>query len=178
MKTLDSQSAALKAGPPFYVDPAGPAWAAPNLVSGLMASPTTEALAPLERQATIVLAWLLHHSSVFSRALVRCFLAEDDALAAVEAPLERIGARAWGTLRPIAGVTKKSIYPDLSIAGSGRSFELLVEIKVGAGTHSWDVGDGSKLSQPDAYLRSWLENYDESRRSADPSGRDAHTQWS
>jgi hypothetical protein len=54
-------------GPPFYLDPAGEGWLKPNLIAGLVAAPTTEKLSPLERQMTVVLAWLVHHSRLGSR---------------------------------------------------------------------------------------------------------------
>jgi hypothetical protein len=39
---------------------------------------------------------------------------------------------------------------------------LIVEVKAGAEIHYWDLADG-RLYQPDAYLRSWLDNYDPAR---------------
>jgi hypothetical protein len=59
-------------------------------------------------------------------------------------------------------VSKGHLYPDLSIAGSNRAFELLVEIKVGASIHAYELSGGSVLHQPDAYIRSWSENHDSS----------------
>lgn len=46
--------------------------------------------------------------------------------------------------------------------GSERAFELLIELKVHAAIHFWEASDGS-LYQPDAYIRSWCENYDAKR---------------
>jgi hypothetical protein len=147
-------------GPPFHVDPASESWPKPNLISGLIAAPTTEKLSPLERQVTVVLAWLVHHSREFALGLLERFLAGDEeALAATRRPKTVIGARAWGTLRKLEGLTG-DLYPDLTIAGSGRSFELIVELKVDAELHSWKLSDGMRLYQPDAYLRAWTENYD------------------
>jgi hypothetical protein len=61
-------------------------------------------------------------------------------------------------LRPIDGLTGY-LYPDITITGSDRAFELLLEIKVDASVHGWPIVDGIVL-QPDAYLRSWLDNYE------------------
>jgi hypothetical protein len=149
-------------GAPFYLDPADPAWPKPNLIEGLIAAPTTEKVSPLERQATIVLAWLAHHSRTFAVALLERFLADDDeGLAALASRGVVIGARAWGTLRKIEGLTEGPIYPDITIAGSGQSFELIVEIKIDAALHWWPTPDGTRIYQPNAYIRSWLENYDQ-----------------
>jgi hypothetical protein len=134
-------------------------WPKPNLIGGLIAAPTTETVSPLERQVTIVLAWLAHHSRTFAVALVeRFFAGDDEALAALSADTV-IGARAWGTLRKLEGLTG-DIYPDLTIAGSGRSFELIIEVKIDAELHWWELSDGTRLYQPDAYIRSWRKNYD------------------
>lgn len=144
----------------FYRDPGSGGWPAPNLIAGLIAAPTTETLSPLERQATIVLAWLAHHSRTFAVAFLERFLAGDDEVLASKLANEAvIGARAWGTLRGLEGVTGY-IYPDLTIAGSERSFELIVEVKIDAQLHWWPLPDGTRLYQPDAYIRSWAENYD------------------
>jgi hypothetical protein len=147
-------------GSPFYVDPACEGWPKPNLISGLIAAPTTEKLSPLERQITVVLAWLTHHSRAFARSLLeRFFVGDEAALAAIRRPEIVIGARAWGTLRKLEGLTG-DVYPDLTIAGSGRSFELMVELKIDAELHWWDLPDGTRLYQPDAYIRAWTENYE------------------
>jgi hypothetical protein len=144
---------------PFYVDPSTEEWLGPNLITGLMRNPHTEFAHPLERQVTVVLAWLLHHSPSIARNLTRKFLVDDhDALEQLERT-SVLGARAWGTLRPLLQPKTGHLYPDLSIAGSERSLELLVEVKVDAEIHWWTTEDGL-LYQPDAYIRSWRENYD------------------
>lgn len=142
---------------PFYVDPTSAQWVRPNLITGLMKNPHTELVHPLERQVTIVLAWLLYHSPTFATALSRLFFSDDEeALAELESA-SALGARAWGTLRPLP--VTGYLYPDVSIAGAGHSFELIVEVKVDASIHAWETPEGL-LHQPDAYIRSWRENYD------------------
>jgi hypothetical protein len=147
----------LSTSPPFYVDPTSELWLRPNLIAGLMKSPATERVHPLERQVTIALAWLLHHSPLFTTEVAKLFFAGDqealDALGSARA----LGARAWGTLRPLPATGH--LYPDVSIAGSERAFELLVEVKVDAAIHHWET-DAGPLLQPDAYIDSWEANYD------------------
>jgi hypothetical protein len=142
--------------PPVYIDPASPEWPHPNLIAELMSKPATEALHPLEAQSTIVLAWLLDRSEVFARRIAQFLVEGDSEAEAAVAAAATTGARSWVTLPPV-GPTG-SLYPDLSIAGDNRSFELIVEIKVGAALHYWELPDGARLVQPDAYLRSWREN--------------------
>ena len=147
-------------GESYYVDPTSAEWRAPSLVTELMKNPTTEKQTPLERQLTIVVAWLAHHSEQFARALLgRFFAGHAEGLAALSGGGLRIGATTWGTLRRIDGVTGP-LYPDITITGSGRAFELIVEMKVDAGVHVSGELDGRTLYQPDAYAYSWIHNYD------------------
>src|SRR5262249_38233127 len=44
----------------------------------------------------------------------------------------------------------------------GRTFELIVEMKVDAAVHVCGTLDGRTLYQPDAYAYSWSQNYDAS----------------
>jgi hypothetical protein len=149
-------------GESYYVDPTSAEWRAPSLVTGLMKNPATEKHTPLERQLTVVLAWLTHHSDQFARTLLRRFFGGDtDALTAMSEEAVRIGARTWGTLRAVNGVTGR-LFPDITIAGSGRAFELIVEMKVDVGVHPCGELDGRPLYQPDAYAYSWIHNYDAS----------------
>lgn len=147
----------------YYVDPTSAAWHAPSLVTGLMKNPATEKQTPLERQLTVVVAWLAHHSEEFARALLRRFFDGDaEALAAIRPDGLQIGARTWGTLRPVNEVTGH-LYPDITITGSDRAFELIIEMKVDAGVHPSGEFDGRTLYQPDAYAYSWAHNYDASK---------------
>ena len=147
-------------GESYYVDPMSAEWHAPSLVTGLMKTPATEKQTPLERQLTIVLAWLAHHSEQFARALLRRFFDGDaEGMSAMSGGGLRLGARTWGTLRAVGGVTGP-LFPDITITGSGRAFELIVEMKVDAGVHASGELDGRTLYQPDAYAYSWIHNYD------------------
>ncbi|MGH3065830.1 MAG: hypothetical protein ACRDOF_05945 [Gaiellaceae bacterium] len=150
-------------GDSYYVDPTSAEWHAPSLVTGLMQNPATEKQTPLERQLTVVVAWLAHHSEQLTRALLRRFFEGDaSALAAISQDGLHIGARTWGTLRPVDGVTGH-LYPDITITGSDRVIELIVEMKVDAGVHASGELDGRTLYQPDAYAHSWATNYDASK---------------
>jgi hypothetical protein len=86
-------------------------------------------------------------------------MVQDDveALVAVERA-DVIGATDRVSLPVPAG--SPGMFPDLSLAGSGRTFQVLVEIKVDAELHTIVV-DGEPLQQPDAYLEAW-------RRFSDP----------
>lgn len=143
---------AMTTGVPFYVDPESEAWRTPNLITGLMKTPASAQMHPLERQVTVVLAWLLNHSKNFALEFASLFFIDDDeALTALESA-SGIGARAWGTLRPVPPTGH--LYPDISLAGANRTFELIVELKIGASLHHFMMPDGL-LYQPDAYIRSW-----------------------
>lgn len=147
-------------GEAYYVDPTSAEWQKPSLVTGLMKNPATEKQTPLERQLTVVIAWVAHHSEQFARALLRRFFDGDaEALAALSHQGLQVGATMWGTLRPVNGVTGH-LFPDITIAGSDRAFELIVEMKVDAGLHPSGEVDGRTLYQPDAYAYSWAHYYD------------------
>jgi hypothetical protein len=128
-----------------------------------MKNPASERQTPLERQLTVVVAWLAHHSELFARAiLLRFFDGDAKALATMSGDGLRIGARTWGTLRPVPGLTGP-LFPDITITGSARAFELIVEMKIDAGVHTSGQLSGRMLYQPDAYAHSWIKNYDPSR---------------
>jgi hypothetical protein len=121
-----------------------------------MALPTKPGLHPLENQATITLAWLLDRSPTFCRRFCGLFFEGDESANNALMHTELMRARTWVALPPLAGYTH-SMYPDLSVAGSDRRFELLVEVKVAAPLHAYDTPDGP-LWQPTAYANSWLRN--------------------
>jgi hypothetical protein len=126
-----------------------------------MKNPSTEKQTPLERQLTVVVAWLAHHSDQFARALLRRFFDGDtEALGAMSDEL-RLGARTWGMLRAVNGITGP-LYPDITISASNRAFELIIEMKVDADVHLSCELEGRLLYQPDAYVYSWIHNYDAS----------------
>lgn len=153
-------------GVPYYIDPRSVDWHAPSLVTGLMKNPATEKQTPLERQLTVVVAWLAHHSEQFARTLLRRFFeGDDEASAALAVDGLRIGARTWGTLRPVDGVTGH-LFPDITITASDRAFELIIEMKVGAEIHVSGDLDGRTLYQPDAYAYSWIHNYDAAKEAS------------
>jgi hypothetical protein len=109
-------------------------------------------LTPTENQLTATLGWLLDHSQVFSRALARLFVEHDaEAIEAVGAA-ETLGAQLQLPLRASTGWRR----PDLSIDGSDRAFQLLIEVKLGSQFQEYAVPElGRSLSQPDAYLHAW-----------------------
>jgi hypothetical protein len=142
-----------------YVDPAAPEWPTVSLVDGLVAKPTTETKSQLEDQTTVVLTWLLDRSAAFARAFVtRAFGDDREALEALGSAT-LIRARTWRALpklscSPGAGVMR----PDLAIAGDNRTFELIVENKVGASLHPYECTNGCHppfISQQEAYALAW-----------------------
>lgn len=130
----------------IYQDPAA-ARVRPDLVDALMGEPTKPGQHPLENQCTEVLAWLIDRSPEFARAFVRLFLPT-----AVADSADVIGARTQLSLPalPTTGVLR----PDLSVEGSGRTFQLLVEVKVGSIFGEYTDEDAVVL-QPDVYVAAW-----------------------
>lgn len=101
-----------------------------------------------ENQATEILAWLIDRSDVVARAAAGLFLGDLPALRGAE----RIAARTQVSLPHPAGGT---VFPDLSIEGAGASFQLLVEVKIGAElSESLDAGGGA-VKQDDVYRQAW-----------------------
>lgn len=135
-----------------YVDPSKPR-KRPNLVEGLASVPSTQLVQPFENQLTEVLAWLVDRADTFARRFAALFMPDGEAAEAVRSAAV-VGASTQVRLPPLTGTG--SPRPDLSVVGSDRSFELLVEVKVGAGFHDYTVG-GETLTQTDAYIRAWRE---------------------
>ena len=136
-----------------------------SLLGGLMSQPTTQAQHPIENQFSEVLAFLVDRSQPFGAAVARlCGDERDDQLADAITMAESIGARTQLSL-PVAKPANDSrrgfLFPDVSIEGSGRCFQILLEVKVDAELHRAEVG-GVSLPQPDAYAAAW-------RRVKDPA---------
>jgi hypothetical protein len=113
-----------------------------------MSVPATVVQHQQENQATTVLAWLADQSLPLARALAQLFLAEKEPAASVDA----IGARTQVSLhRPTGG----TVFPDLSIDGSGRAFQILVEVKIGAEFHSYVDASGQQIPQQELYRQIW-----------------------
>jgi len=90
MHSLSGSGAAPDAAP-FYVNPAR-ARSDANLVASLMGNPATAKQRPLERQATIVLAWLLDHSRRFADEVLRRWFPD---VVEITGQPTAVGARAW-----------------------------------------------------------------------------------
>lgn len=116
-----------------------------------MAAPAKVGLHPLENQVTTILAWLLARSDEFARPFCRLFM-DESAASALDAST-RIGVRTWITLPSLPGTGK--LFPDLSLEGCDRLFQLLVEVKVDAGPHQFPALGG--LWQPEAYIAAWKQ---------------------
>lgn len=131
----------------MYVDPAGPNYRPPNLIEELTRFHTTKAVVPGENQLTATLAWLLDRSQVFAREFAGLYL-ESEVLDGVT----RFGTQTQVKLPSHAGTSL--LRPDLSLAGNSGSFELLIEVKVGATPIEYPVGEHILL-QPDMYAGLW-----------------------
>ena len=129
-----------------YVDPAGSHYRPPNLIAELTRFHSTKAVVPEENQMTAALAWLLDRSQVFAREFAGLFLGSD-----VLADIKQFGTQTQVSLpNPSGGL----LWPDLSLAGDARSFELLIEVKVGATPNEYPDGE-EILLQPDMYAKAW-----------------------
>jgi hypothetical protein len=147
---------------PVYSDPAGRP--PPSLLAGLMSQRATQAQHPIENQFSEALGFLIARWPNFAANFaVRCSQENDRQLQASVAAVDVIGARTRLSLPVLHfdGVKRGFVFPDLSIEGSHRTFQILLEVKVDADLHH-AVVDGRKLLQPDAYAAAW-------RRLIDPS---------
>lgn len=127
---------------PAYVDPCKYS-TPPTLLGGLMAVPAKIRLNPLENQVTTVLAWLLARSDDFARSFCRLFM-DGPATGALDES-HKVGTRTWITLPSLPGTGR--LYPDLSIEGCNRLFQLLAEVKVDAGLHDFPALGGGDRSE-------------------------------
>jgi hypothetical protein len=122
----------------FYQDPSTAGRIRPNLLTELLGQPAWEQHHQLENQASIVLAWLIDRSPPLARRLIDLWL-EDP-----ELPKDAvIGARDQVIL-------PSGLRPDISVEVSGRSLQLLIEVKVGA-----SFAEHDERRQDDAYRNEW-----------------------
>ena len=119
-----------------------------GLIAGLMRAPTSAAVRPEENQFSEALAWVLRRVPGLARHFALLFIsagteAEQAIISAAEIGVDtRVTAR---------GPSGEVLYPDLSLCGSNRSFQLLVEVKVGTDFAEYELPDGSRVSQPVIY---------------------------
>jgi hypothetical protein len=129
-------------------------WSEPgrmSLLDELARRPSTLSAVPQEEQLTTVLGWLCDRSDVIATTLVEAFFKGD-----------RKGMRALRSSARIAAQVQPNLPPlpdggcraDISLAGEDRSFQLLIEAKLGAPFERRRVGRRT-ISQPDAYIRAW-----------------------
>lgn len=142
-----------------YVDPADADWPTVHLVDGLIAKPTTQTKTQIEDQTTVVLAWLLDNAPSFARAFATRCLAEPPADLRALASAATLRARTWLTLPKLpCSPGGGQMRPGLSLVGDGRSFEVIVENKVGAAPHHYECANGCHpplIPQQEAYALSW-----------------------
>jgi len=136
----------------FYVDPVGDSYRPPNLIERLARVPATHRIAPRENQMTETLAWLLDRSPTLARRFAQLFFAGDPEASAALERATTFGTRTQLSL-PVPG--RGTVFPDLSLAGDARTFELLVEVKVYADPHAFVSEGGDWMLQPDWYVEAW-----------------------
>jgi hypothetical protein len=123
-----------------------------NLIRGLMSTPATMKQSPEENQVSEVLAWLVNRSPTFAGAFVALFFDEGSDGVDAAASATRYAATTRTKLPPVSGFG--ALYPDLSIVGDSRSFQLLVEVKVEADFHI-NSGPTGDLQHVEAYATAW-----------------------
>lgn len=139
-----------------YFEPLDPLRQPLNLVDALTRLPSKVHLVPEENQLTGVLAWLCDHSEAHARDIATLFVEANDAEAtAAIGESKAFAARTWVALPRESG---GYWFPDLEIAGSDRTIQIIVEVKVGAEPGEYADGEGDAdrvVLQPDAYARAW-----------------------
>ena len=119
-----------------------------GLIVALMRAPTSAAVRPEENQFSEALAWALRRAPGLAREFALLFVAGDaEAEDAIRSASE-IGVDTRVTAR---GPSGRMLYPDISLCGPDRSFQLLVEVKLGSGFHMYPQPDGPTVSQPVIY---------------------------
>ena len=119
--------------------------------------PATLTQTPEENQLSEALAWLLDRSRMFAHRFAELFFEPESEVVQLLQDVDVFGAQARISLPPLPGTGV--LFPDLSLCGSSRSFQLLVEVKVDAGyhTHPHPQTPGTPLLQPDAYIEAWKQ---------------------
>jgi hypothetical protein len=124
-----------------------------SLLGELTKLPSRPGFVPAEDQLTAALAWLADHSDDFARALCALVLDGTDERARAALAQSTVLGAAFQVRLPSIGAG--FLWADLSIAGSERAFQLLVEVKLTSEFHSYNVPGVGTLAQPEAYLYSW-----------------------
>src|SRR3954454_24723734 len=142
-----SSAAPMPDGMSLYQDPTGPRLR-PSLIEDLFALPATIKHHPLENQSTAILAWLADRSPQFARRLAERYLGREVGADVV------IGSRTQLALPQPGG---GAVFPDLSLDGSGGSFQLLVEVKVWSDFHYYEHPTVGAMRQDAYYRRLWRD---------------------
>lgn len=133
---------------PLYRDPSRSRARPPGLIASLMRAPATASALPEENQFCEALAWALRAVPGLARDFALLAVRGDPVAEDAVRSADRVGVETRITaLGPGGGV----LFPDLSLCGDGRSFQLLVEVKVGASFADCRLPDGTAVSQPVLY---------------------------
>jgi hypothetical protein len=122
-----------------------------------MSQPASSDQHPIENQFSEALSFLISSWPSFAASLaLLCSHPEDRQLRDSVATAKTIGSRTRVSLPVQTGLgsQRRFLFPDISIEGSGRTFQILLEVKVTAEVHHAVVG-GRALLQPDAYAAAW-----------------------
>ena len=124
-----------------------------SLIGELTKLPARPTHVPAEDQLSAVLGFLADHAEPFARALCERFLADDDQEArAALAESKQLGA---GLQLRLPSIGAGFLWPDVSVCGEKRGFQLLIEVKLGSDFHQYANPAGGVFFQPDAYLHAW-----------------------
>lgn len=134
----------------LYRDPNHSAATGEGLILAMMRTPSSSLVSPEENQLSEALAWALRCSPSLAREFCALFVAGDSE---AEAAVHAAGAIGVQTRVSARGPSGDVLFPDLSLCGSDGSFQLLVEVKVGADFHSYVLPDGTTASQPTMYAQ-------------------------
>jgi hypothetical protein len=125
-----------------------------SLLGSLMRVSATSRLHQAEDQLTEVLAWLCDRDTALCRDVAELFLHPDDEEA--RRALFSAGTVGVRTQAIIPRPAERPVRPDLSIEGSNRAFQLLVEVKLDAEFSIYGPADAPE-AQPEYYLRCWRQ---------------------
>lgn len=139
----------MRSWPPLYHPPSQPRR---NLVTQVTGAAGAGALR-LEDQLTEFVAWLLSRSDALARDLVAAYFTDDARALAELTKSWSLGVETQLRLPPIG--PGDHLRPDLSITGVDRTFQLLIEVKAGAGFHEVQRHDGTMVDQVVAYEQAW-----------------------
>lgn len=125
-----------------------------SLIGELTKLPSRPAHVPAEDQLSAAVAWIADRSTDFAQAFCGLFVDVDDREAGEAlAAASTLGA---GVQLRLPSVGAGFLWADLAIAAPDRTFQLMVEVKLGSEFHQYTIPAlGRTVPQPEAYLHAW-----------------------